>query len=83
MKRLIYKPNTQRGITLVALIVTIIILVILAAVSVMIVTQYGIMESAEEASAKYTEAQVNELQQTKELSDKFESIISKLEENDN
>ena len=53
--------NTQKGITLIALIITIIILIILAMVSVRIVTDSNITKHAENAADTYTVEQEKEL----------------------
>lgn len=42
----------NKGITLVALVVTIIILLILSGISIMVLTQTGIFEKAKEAKEK-------------------------------
>lgn len=55
------KLRKQRGITLIALIITIIILLILAAVSVQIITNQGIIKHAENATECYTTEQEKEL----------------------
>ena len=50
----------QNGITLVALIVTIIILLILAGISISALTQTGIFGKAKQATEKYKEAEEKE-----------------------
>ena len=45
--------NTKRGITLIALIVTIIVITILAGVSVNLITNGGIIDKAKEGSKAY------------------------------
>lgn len=53
--------NKQRGITLIALVVTIIVLIILAAVSItMLIGENGILKRTEEAKNKYKQSQVEE-----------------------
>ena len=52
--------NTQKGITLVALIITIIVLLILAMVSIRLVMNGGIIDRAERGTAAYTEAEIQE-----------------------
>lgn len=56
MKKLI----GNKGVTLVALLVTIIILLILAAVSIAIIQKSDILFYANDASYKYTDSKVNE-----------------------
>ena len=50
----------QKGITLIALVITIIILLILAGISIMSLTNTGILGKAKEAKSKTEEAQANE-----------------------
>ena len=54
------KTNKQKGITLVALVITIIILLILAGISIQAITNTGLFEKAKEAKKKYTEAEERE-----------------------
>ena len=61
MKRLKIGKNANKGITLIALVITLIVLLILAAVSIATLTgQNGILTQANNAKTKTTEAQVNE-----------------------
>ena len=55
--------KTQKGITLIALVITIIVLLILAVVSVQIITNQGIIQHAENAVNLYEQKQDNELEQ--------------------
>ena len=50
--------NTQRGITLVALIITIIVLLILAMVSISLVMNSGIINKSKTAVDKYSQEEV-------------------------
>ena len=50
----------KHGITLIALIITIIILLILAGISISSLTGSGLFQKAQEATTKYTEAQIKE-----------------------
>ncbi len=50
----------QRGITLIALVITVIILLILAGISIMTLTNTGIFGKAQEAKEKTTEAEENQ-----------------------
>ena len=52
----------NKGITLVALVVTIIILLILSGISIMVLTQTGIFEKTKEAKEKSQNAQLEENQ---------------------
>ena len=61
MKRLKIGKNANKGITLIALVITIIVLLILAAVSIATLTgENGILTQAENSKTKTTEAQVDE-----------------------
>ena len=53
-------PNTQNGITLVALIITIIVLLILAMVSINLVMNGGIIDKSKSAVDKYSQEEVQE-----------------------
>ena len=54
------KNNEQKGITLVALVITIIILLILAGISISALSNQGLFEKAKEARKKSEDAQKNE-----------------------
>ena len=54
------KWNTQKGITLIALVITIIILLILAMVSIKLVMNSGIITRAEKGVDEYSKAQEDE-----------------------
>ena len=61
MKSMLTNKKTQKGITLIALVVTIIVLLILAGISIMMLTgQNGILNRAEEASYKSKLAELKE-----------------------
>lgn len=60
MKNQRIKLNGEKGITLVALIITIIVLVILAAVAIMEAYKSGIIQLATKGTLDYTKAQVDE-----------------------
>ena len=53
----------QKGITLVALVITIIVLLILAMVSISLVMKTGIINRSNNAVTAYNKAQTNEIQQ--------------------
>ena len=55
-----HQRNTQRGITLIALIITIIVLLILAVVSIRLVVNNGILGKAEGAVKTYSESETEE-----------------------
>ena len=52
--------ENNNGITLIALVITIIILLILAGISISSLTGSGLFQKAQEATTKYTEAQIKE-----------------------
>ena len=54
------KRNTQKGITLIALIITIIVLLILAVVSIRLVVNNGILGKAEKGVKVYSESETEE-----------------------
>ncbi len=55
--------KAEKGITLVALVITIIVLLILAMVSISILSQHDTIDYANNATTKYDQAQTNEAQQ--------------------
>ena len=54
------KTKELKGITLIALVITIVILLILAGISISAITNQGLFEKAKEAKQKYDDAQKNE-----------------------
>lgn len=66
----------QKGITLVALVITIIVLLILAGITISLTLgQDGILKRAEEAGENYTNAATYENTQLKELDNTANAII--------
>ena len=63
----------QRGITLIALVITVIILLILAGISIMTLTNTGIFGKAQDAKIKTAEAEVNQ----KSILDEYETKLNK------
>ena len=62
------KNKHEKGITLIALVVTIVVLLILAGVSIsLVLNNNGIISKAKEAKNRYAEAQTNEEKQLNEL----------------
>ncbi len=55
-----HKENTQKGITLLALIITIIVLLILSIVSVQLITKSGIIERAKQGVIKHKLEEIHE-----------------------
>ena len=54
------KTKTQKGITLVALIITIVVLLVLATVAISSIKNDGIISKAQDVANKFNEAQANE-----------------------
>ena len=77
------KNKQAKGITLIALVVTIVVLLILAGVSLsLVIGNDGIMKRAKEAKNQYAEAQTNEEKQLNELAngiDEMETEIKKVD----
>lgn len=67
--------RNKKGITLVALVVTIIILLILAGISIASLTENGLFEKAKLAEQKSKEAQENEITKLDEYTNKIEEVI--------
>lgn len=70
----------EKGITLVALIITIIVLIILAAVTIMSFTQTGIINTAVNGTINYANAQRHELVTMNDLDTNLQQIIQKVNE---
>ena len=77
------KNKQAKGITLIALVVTIVVLLILAGVSIsLVIGNDGIMKRAKEAKNRYAEAQTNDEKQLNELAngiDEMETGIKKVD----
>ena len=77
------KNKQEKGITLIALVVTIVVLLILAGVSLsLVIGNDGIMKRAKEAKNRYAEAQTNDEKQLNELAngiDEMETGIKKVD----
>ena len=70
------KNKQERGITLIALVVTIVVLLILAGVSIsLVLNNNGVISKAKEARDKYAEAQTNDEKQLNEVSDWIKEAI--------
>ena len=62
--------NQEKGITLIALVVTIVVLLILAGVSIsLVLNNNGVISKAKDAKNQYAEAQTNEEKQLNEVAD--------------
>ena len=65
----------ERGITLVALVVTIIVLLILAGVTISLaLNNNGIFQRSKNAAAAYNEAAVNEAQELNSVEQEMEAV---------
>ena len=74
------KSKTQKGITLVALIITIVVLLILAVVSINAIQNDGIMSKAQGATDKFNKKQSEEesiLGEYEELFDKYDDVVGR------
>lgn len=70
--------KAEKGITLVALVITIIVLLILAMVSISIVMNQGIMEKSKDAADKYNQAAANEQEQIQWTEDTMDYLMSNM-----
>lgn len=71
------KKINQNGITLTALIITIIVLLILAGIVINLsIGQKGIIQKAQNAGEKYEEAEANEINDIEMLGDEIDSSIN-------
>ena len=69
----------EKGITLIALVITIIVLLILAGVTLRIVMNGGIIERSQNAVDKYSQAQQNEIEKLEYINKQFEEITGMLD----
>ena len=67
----------QNGITLVALVITIIILLILAGISIATLSNTGLFGKATNATTEYENARLNELKTLNEYEDAFNTYAPK------
>ena len=70
------EQNKERGITLVALVITIIILLILATISIQSLTNTGLFAKAQEAKEKTKNAEENQAKTLNEYEDELNKYIS-------
>lgn len=69
----------QKGITLVALVITIIVLLILAGITIsLVIGNNGILNRAKEAGGTYTNAANNEANNLNTLAEEMDNIINGL-----
>ena len=70
------KNKQERGITLIALVVTIVVLLILAGVSIsLVLNNNGVISKAKDAKNQYAEAQTNDERQLNEVSDWIDTKV--------
>jgi hypothetical protein len=70
------KKIRQRGITLIALVITIIVLLILAGVAINLALNGGLIEKTENAVAKHNEAAMNEQKALNKVIDFIDNVIN-------
>ena len=70
------KNKQEKGITLIALVVTIVVLLILAGVSIsLVLNNNGVISKAKDSKNQYAEAQTNEEKQLNEVSDWIDTKV--------
>ena len=70
------KNKQEKGITLIALVVTIVVLLILAGVSIsLVLNNNGVISKAKDAKNQYAEAQTNDERQLNEVSDWIDTKV--------
>ncbi len=72
------KIAKERGVTLVALIITIIVLIIMAAVSINTVLKSNFIDTATQSTINYADAQSDEQKKMEDLSTKLDDTINKI-----
>ena len=71
------RNKQEKGITLIALVVTIVVLLILAGVSIsLVLNNNGVISKAKDAKNQYAEAQTNDEKQLNEVSDWIDTKVS-------
>ena len=71
-----FKNKKERGITLIALVVTIVVLLILAGVSIsLVLNNNGVIRKAKDVKNQYAEAQTNDERQLNEVSDWIDTKV--------
>ena len=69
----------EKGITLVALVVTIIVLLILAGVAISLtIGQNGIFTRAQNATERWDKASTNEAEQMNDFTDTYDDVVANL-----
>ena len=71
------KAKEKRGITLIALVVTIVVLLILAGITInMLFSNGGIFKTAQDAANAWNEATVNEQESLNNLADQIANLVN-------
>ena len=71
------KEKNEKGITLIALVVTIVVLLILAGITInMLFSNGGIFKTAQDAANAWNEATVNEQESLNNLADQIENLVN-------
>lgn len=84
MKREINTKQIEQGITLIALVVTIVVLLILASVTIsLLFSEKGIITKAREAAEQTNQATINEQTQLNDATNYIENILNELSNEDN
>ena len=79
MEKKIKTRETRKGITLIALVLTIIVLLILAGITInLTIGEDGIIKRAQEAGKNYTEAAEKEKTEIAEFGDLTDKVIDKV-----
>ena len=77
------KNKQEKGITLIALVVTIVVLLILAGVSIsLVINNNGVISKAKDAKNQYAEAQTNDEKQLEEIGDWIDEMEKGIEKVD-
>ena len=71
--------KSSKGITLVALVITIILLLILAGVTLKIVLDQGFVDKAQNAVDRYDHASTNETEQVQNFFERMENLVDKID----
>ena len=70
------KINKRKGITLISLVITIILILILAGITISILLNNGIMDKAKFAKEQYANAQQGEIQDMDSVSNEIDNILN-------
>ena len=76
-KNKLHEKNNQRGITLIALVITIIVLIILAGISInLVLGENGLFNKARKAAEDYKQAAIDEQKMTNDLEEGIDKIAN-------